>query len=71
MAHYRGDGERLLDQAIREPDVREKVELLVDGLLLHFRELEHVLQNLGTENFNQLGIKEIAEEVKACLESEK
>ena len=68
MAHYRGDGERILDQAIRETDTRKKVDLLVDGMLMHFRELEHVLQNLGTENFGQLGLREIAQEVKSCLD---
>ena len=68
MAIYRGDGARLLSQAVREKDLRRKVDLMEQGLLLHFRELEQVFQNLGSENFNALAFKELAKEVKACME---
>ena len=68
MAIYRGDGARLLSQAVKEQDLRRKVDLMEQGLLLHFRELDQVLQNLGSENFNALAFKELAKEVKACME---
>lgn len=68
MAIYRGDGARMLSQAVREQDLRRKVDLMEQGLLLHFRELEQVLQNLGSENFNALAFKELAKEVKACMD---
>lgn len=71
MAHWRGDGARLLGDAIREEKMERKVQLLIDALGLHFRELEYVLQSLGPENFGRLAIEEIAEEVRVCLESEK
>ena len=69
MAIYRADGARLLTEAVREQDLRRKVELMEQGLLLHFRELEQVLANLGSENFNCLAFKELAKEVQACMES--
>lgn len=59
MAHYRGDGERILEEAIREKEPGRKLDLIINALLLHFRELEHVLRSLGTENFSELGLKEI------------
>lgn len=59
MAHYRGDGERILEEAIREQDPGRKLDLIINALLLHFRELEHVLRSLGTENFSELGLREI------------
>lgn len=68
MATFRGDGGKLLTEAIREQDLRRKVDLMEQGLLLHFRELEQVLQNLGIENFNALAFKELAKEVKACMD---
>lgn len=61
MAHWRGDGERLLGEAARERDLSRKVEMLIDANLLLYRELEFVLQNLGTENFCTLGLKEMRE----------
>ncbi len=61
MAHWMGDGEKALDQAIREKDLKRKVELLEDALILHFRELNQVLSNLGIENFSALGLREIRE----------
>ena len=64
MATWRGDGEKLLDQAIREPDLRKKVELLEAGLVLHFRELNQVFSTLGVENFSELGLREIRGEGK-------
>lgn len=69
MAIYRGDGARMVKEAIREKDLRRKVELMEQGLLLHFQELDQVLSNLGVENFNCLIFKEMAKEVKACMES--
>ena len=69
MAIYRGDGRELLGQAIREKDLARKVELMEQGLLIHFQELDQVLSNLGVENFNCLIFKEMAKEVKACMES--
>lgn len=68
MAIYRGDGAKLLSQAIREKDLRRKVELMEQGLLLHFGELEKALSNLGAENFNALAFRELAQEVKACMD---
>lgn len=59
MAHYRGDGERFLEEAIREKEPGRKLDLIINALLLHFRELEHVLRSLGTENFSELGLREI------------
>lgn len=67
MAYFRGDGVALLDQAIRETDLRRKVELMENGLILHFRELEQVLQDLGPENFSRQGLSEIREGI-ACTE---
>lgn len=67
MATYRGDGERMLDQAVRERDLAQKVELLIDGLILHFRELEQVMTHLGIENFDEHGLRKLAEEVKKCM----
>ena len=61
MAHWMGDGEKILDQAIRTKDLSRKVELLEDALILHFRELNQVLSNLGIENFSELGLREIRE----------
>lgn len=61
MANWMGDGEKLLDQAIRTKDLSRKVELLEDALILHFRELNQVLSNLGIENFSELGLREIRE----------
>lgn len=61
MAHWRGDGERLLGEAVRERNPERKVELLIEANLLLYRELEFVLSNLGTENFCTLGLKEIRE----------
>ena len=69
MAIYRGDGAELVRQAIRERDVNRKVELMEQGMLLHFAELERVLENLGSENFNHLMFKELAQEVRACMDS--
>lgn len=71
MAIYRGDGRELLGQAIREKDLARKVELMERGLLLHFTELERVLSNLGSENFNHLMFKELAQEVKVCMDLRK
>ena len=61
MAHWRGDGERLLGEAARERDLSRKVEKLIEANLLLYRELEFVLRNLGTENFCAMGLKEIRE----------
>lgn len=61
MAFYRGDGQRALEQAVKERDPQKKVELMIDAMNLHFREMEHVLQNLGVENFGELGLREIRE----------
>lgn len=71
MATYRGDGRELLGQAIREKDLARKVELMEQGLLLHFTELERVLSNLDVKNFNCLMFKEMAKEVRACMDSRK
>ena len=71
MAIYRGDGARMVKEAIREKDLRRKVELMEQGLLIHFQELDQVLSNLGVENFNCLMFKEMAKEVKACMDSRK
>lgn len=71
MAIYRGDGARMLKEAVREKDLTRKVELMEQGLLLHFTELERVLSNLGVENFNCLMFKEMAKEVRACMDSRK
>ena len=71
MATFRGDGGKLLTEAIREQDLRRKVDLMEQGLLLHFTELERVLSNLGVENFNCLMFKEMAKEVKTCMDSRK
>lgn len=62
MAHWRGDGERLLGDAVREKDLSRKVELLVEANLLLYRELEYVMEHLGPENFSVLGLKEMKEE---------
>ena len=67
MAHYRGDGGKTLDQAVREPDLGRKVELIIDALLLQGRELEHVLGHLGPENFDEYGLKKMREEI-GCTE---
>lgn len=69
MAIYRGDGARMVKEALREQDLRRKVELMEQGLLLHFQELEQVLSNLGSENFNHLMFRELAREVQACMDS--
>lgn len=61
MAIYRGDGVRLLENAVWEKNLERKVELLIDTMNLHFRELEYVLSALGVENFSELGLKEIRE----------
>lgn len=61
MAHWRGDGERALGEAVRERNLERKVELLIEANLLLYRELEFVMSNLGTENFCALGLKEIRE----------
>lgn len=62
MSHWRGDGERLLGEAIRETNLNRKVELLIDANLLMHRELEHVMQNLGPENFSVRGLEEMRKE---------
>lgn len=67
MAHFRGDGGQKLEEAIREKDLRRKVELLEDGLVLHLAELERVLEHLGPENFDAYGLKKLGEELK-CTE---
>ena len=67
MAHFRGDGGRKLEEAIREKDLRRKVELLEDGLVLHLAELERVLEHLGPENFDAYGLKKLGEEIR-CTE---
>lgn len=59
MAHWRGDGRRLLGDAIRENDPVRKVELLVEANLLLYQELSYVLEHLGPENFSALGLKEM------------
>ena len=69
MAIYRGDGSRMLKEAVREKNLQRKVELMEQGLLLHFQELEQVLSNLGSENFNHLMFRELAREVQACMDS--
>lgn len=61
MAHWMGDGEKLLDRAIQEQDLTRKVALMEDALILHFRETRQVLSNLGIENFSALGLREIRE----------
>lgn len=61
MAHWMGDGEKLLDRAIQEKDLTRKVALLEDALILHLRETRQVLSSLGIENFSELGLKEIRE----------
>lgn len=61
MAHWMGDGEKLLDRAIQEKDLNRKVALLEDALILHLRETRKVLSSLGVENFSELGLREIRE----------
>ena len=67
MAHFRGDGGRKLEEAIREKDLRRKVELMEDALVLHFAELEQVFEHLGPENFDAYGLKKLGEEI-GCTE---
>lgn len=64
MAHWRGDGERLLGDAVREKNLARKVELLIEANLLLYRELAYVFAALGLENFSALGLKEMKEELK-------
>lgn len=64
MAYWRGDGERLLGDAIRERELNRKVELLIEANLLLYRELAYVFTALGVENFSSLGLKELKEELK-------
>lgn len=67
MAHFRGDGGRKLEEAVREKDLGRKVELLEDALVLHLAELERVLGHLGVENFDEYGLRKLGEELK-CTE---
>ena len=64
MAHYRGDGRKKLTEAIREQDPGRKVDALVQALLLHFMELQHVMEHLGVENFDELGLRELKEKLR-------
>ena len=67
MAHYRGDGGKTLDQAVREKNLGRKVELIIDALILQNRELEHTLGHLGPENFDEYGLRKLGEEI-GCTE---
>lgn len=67
MAHFRGDGGRKLEEAIREPNLQRKVELMEDALVMHLAELERVLEHLGPENFDAYGLKKLGEEI-GCTE---
>lgn len=62
MAHWRGDGSKVLSEAIREKDPGKKLAKLEDALLLHFRELDYVMEHLGPENFGEDGLKRMREE---------
>lgn len=62
MAHFRGDGMQTLGQALREKNLEKKVELIESALVLHFRELEHMFENLGVENFCRKGIEDLKKE---------
>lgn len=62
MAHWRGDGEKMLAEAVREPDPMKKLDKLEETLLLHFRELGYVLENLGPENFSPTGLEKLRKE---------
>ena len=64
MAHYRGDGEKTLSAAIREKELGRKVEMLIEALLLHFRELQHVMEHLGAENFDEAGLRELLQKMR-------
>lgn len=64
MAHYRGDGRKKLTEAIREQDPGRKVDALVQALQLHFMELQHVMEHLGVENFDELGLRELKEKLR-------
>lgn len=59
MADYRGDGRKKLTEAIREQDPGRKVDALIEALLLHFVELEHVMEHLGAENFDDVGLRDL------------
>ena len=61
MAHWRGDGEKMLAEAVREPDPMKKLAKLEDALALHFRELGFMLENLGPENFSPNGLEKMRE----------
>lgn len=67
MAHYRGDGGKTLDEAVREKNLSRKVELILDALVLQERELNHVFAHLGPENFDEYGLRKLGEEI-GCTE---
>lgn len=59
MAEFRGDGRTLLTQAKQETDLAKKMDLVCDALTLHYRELEWMFSNLGTENMYAGAISKI------------
>lgn len=48
---FKAEGRRKLEQARREPDLRQRVRLLEDALDETLLELERVMEKLGPENF--------------------
>ena len=61
MAHWKGDGRQALADAIREKDPKKKLEKMEDALLLHFEEVEYVMEHLGPENFSPEGLEKLRE----------
>jgi hypothetical protein len=63
MATYRGDGQKRLGEALREPDPGRKLDGLTEAMLLHFNEMEYCLGHLGPENFSEGCLDALAERV--------
>lgn len=64
MAHWKGDGRQALADAIREKDPEKKLEKMEDALLLHFEEVEYVMEHLGQENFSPEGLEKLLEKLR-------
>ncbi len=58
---FKGEGRRKLEQARREPDLRQRVRLLEDALDETLLELERVMENLGPENFGAEALEKMME----------
>lgn len=64
MATFRGDARAVLERALTEKRLPEKVEALEEAVVQLVVELEYVLAALGPENFSSGGLKELMEGMK-------